>query len=346
MRRRPLVVAVIVAILVASISAGLWLRGDLQPASAREDTPDWTSAANYPVQVAGAGCATSSEFVYCVGGNSTDVYYASLNGTGIQSWIRTTAYPVVPDSPSCVAYERDLYCISGSDVYYASVNSSGVGKWIAGPSYPSNVFGNTCAAYSGYIYCVGAEEMDVQLNTTSLDYVYYAQIGPEGVGPWVQTNSYPVATVGASCITVIGYIFCIGGQNLDSLQIGGGYILSSVYYAKLNSSGVFDWTQTASYPINVELESCSVFSFASPVIYCVSGQRYSTSGSHTLSDVPNVYYAYPTSSGISSWATAKNYPASLQGLSCIASVTTDSIYCMGGAKNQGPSTTSSYYGMI
>ncbi len=328
------VIAVVTAVLIASLSVDFALR-DGQQAPAAGSLTGWTSSSGYPMPVAGAGCATYSGFMYCVGGGSDSVYYADLSSPGTLAWESTTSYPVTPGYPSCVAYDGYLYCVSDSDVYYASINSSGVGEWYPGPSYPSSIQGDTCVAYTGYIYCVGGEEPNNPVNGSALDHVYYAKMNSSGIGPWAQTNSYPAADFGMSCVSALGSIYCIGGQDLT---LATGDVLSSVYYARLNSSGVFGWEKSTDYPISVELESCAAYPSTDTMIYCISGQRRS---SNSLSDAPDSYYAIVTPEGIGSWLKTDNFPASLQALSCASSQ--GGVYCVGGFEGATKSDVSSVY---
>ena len=92
----------------------------------------WSSTTNnYPINIQFHSCATSSSYIYCVGG---------YNGSAV-----TNA------------------------VYYAAVSSSSVGTWSSTHVYSSSVNGLSCASSSGgYIYCVGGSTNTAGTATQSL----------------------------------------------------------------------------------------------------------------------------------------------------------------------------------
>ena len=99
----------------------------------------WTVSANhYPTDIIWTSCATSSGYIYCVGGfidGSTftnAVYYASVSSSGVGTWTSTSGYPTQIYLQSCTVYLGYMYCVGGqnslgfiqSSVYYASISSS------------------------------------------------------------------------------------------------------------------------------------------------------------------------------------------------------------------------------
>ena len=80
----------------------------------------WTATATDPLPAAGAACAVTSGYIYCVGGET---------GGG-----QTPTF--------------------GSTVYYATISPSGLGAWSEGPDYPRTV-GTSCVASAGSLYCFG-----------------------------------------------------------------------------------------------------------------------------------------------------------------------------------------------
>jgi hypothetical protein len=126
----------------------------------------WKGTTSYPGDLYGYSCASSTEFIYCVGGASaatnttgtlTDaVYYAApLSSGGIQSWSRATDYPNNRVGQSCVVAGVDLYCVGGiitNAVYYAAILPSGnLSSWNATTSYPISISGQSCVASTGYL---------------------------------------------------------------------------------------------------------------------------------------------------------------------------------------------------
>jgi N-acetylneuraminic acid mutarotase len=100
----------------------------------------WQGALSYPTALAAPACAQDSGYVYCVGGfdsnlySSTDTYYAPLSSSGVGSWANATPYPIPIDTSTCVAYDGNVYCVSGT-------SDTQSGQSIVGSSYYSSVSG-------------------------------------------------------------------------------------------------------------------------------------------------------------------------------------------------------------
>lgn len=184
--------------------------------------------------------------------------------------------------------------------------------WSNTTSYPVSLWTSSCVTSSGYIYCVGGESGAT--GTTPIDDVYYAQLSPSGVGPWLNTTSYPTQVSGESCVTSSAAIYCIGGAN-DSA------ILNNVYYASLSSGGVGSWASTAPYPVGIWLNSCAA---SATGVYCIGG------GSDLSNVVASstVYYAPFSGSGLGNWTSAPAYPIPVRQESCLT--TSSDLYCFGG----------------
>lgn len=245
--------------------------------------------ANYPQNVSGQGCAAISGYLYCVGGIHDDVgddlaasYYTKILANGsLGAWQSTTPYPIPIDSESCVGWLSRIYCIGGnnetggiqsnvapsSTVWFAPVNSSGIGAWVRTTPYPSGIFVPSCYASGGFAYCLNGSDS----NGDPLGTAYFAPLTADGVGEWALTTAYPVASVGPSCVTDLGYIYCVGGET------AGGQsptFTNFVYFAQISSGGIGSWTQGTSYPRDVGT-SCVTLGGN---IYCVGGFDESTPG--------------------------------------------------------------------
>ncbi len=154
---------------------------------------DWISTYTYPIIIDFQSCATSSNYLYCIGGSTysvvtNSVYYASIDGSsGIGTgtpWTSTTPYPANVEDNSCVASNDYVYCVGGYDasistttnsVYYAPFSSSGVGAWQATNSYPTEIKAENCATSSNYLYCIGGYNGIGYTNT-----IYYAPVSSSG----------------------------------------------------------------------------------------------------------------------------------------------------------------------
>jgi hypothetical protein len=308
----------------------------------------WTSTTSYPLQLAGASCATLSERVYCVGGfdsnqNSyNDVYYAPLSASGIGTWSASTPYPTAIDSASCVNVTAGIYCVGGedgsavlNDVYLGSFPSPQLGSnppsggWSSQAAYPKDVAATSCVAYSGYVYCVGGFDD----NGNEVSSTYYASIS-SGLRSWSSTTQYPLAVDGESCIVYAGSIYCVAGETVKGSNQNSP--ISNVYYAPLSSSGIGKWSAASAYPAALAALSCVGYLDS---IYCVGGF-----GSNLLSS-SNAYSG--GASGVSPWASATPYPVPIDTASCVTA--TGYIYCVGGTSvlsSDKSMLSSAYYAPI
>ncbi len=231
----------------------------------------WTQTTSYPTSIRSGSCVAWAGMMYCIGGvNSTaitnDVYYATLSSSGVGAWKATTSYPSPIWTQSCAPSSFGVYCVGGntpaetgtSGVYFAPYSSAGLGAWTNTTGYPVGVRQESCVATSSDLYCVGG------LDNTA---VYYATVSSAGVGRWTNTTVYPF-TVGAnllSCVTVSGWIYCMGGHT-------GPNVSDAVYHAPLSTSGVGQWVEDTNYPVAVWGLSCVSSDGA---IFCSGGETSS-----------------------------------------------------------------------
>jgi N-acetylneuraminic acid mutarotase len=100
----------------------------------------WQEALSYPTALAAPACSEYSGYIYCVGGfdsneySSTDVYYGPLSASGVGSWTNATPYPIPIDTSTCVAYDGNVYCVSGTSDTQSSQS-------IVGSAYYSPISG-------------------------------------------------------------------------------------------------------------------------------------------------------------------------------------------------------------
>ncbi len=289
---------------------------------------DWISTSAYPTEIEYQSCATSSNYLYCVGGSNSigitnAVYYAPISSSGVGAWQTTNSYPTPIEYQSCATSSNYLYCVGGANsisftntVYYAPISSSGVGAWQTTNSYPTVISYQSCATSSNYLYCVGGYN---GIGATNV--IYYAPISSSGVGAWQTTNSYPTPIDGQNCISSSNYLYCID--------------LEAIYYASISSSGVGIWQTTNSYPATSASKSCAS---SSNYLYCVGGYF------PPLHRILNfVYYAPISSSGVGTWQTTNSYPTTIQQQSCASS--SNYLYCVGGYNGIG-ATDAVYYAPV
>jgi hypothetical protein len=237
----------------------------------------WTATTSYPTDITGQSCVASVAYIYCVSGidgtqgprPTSAVYYAPLsNSGGIGEWTRTTDYPAGAIALSCAESGGYVYCVGGADTvgalesnatYFAAISSTGVGKWEATTSYPSTIDDASCVASGGFIFCIAGY---TALGPRAINTTYFAPVSSSGIGAWTAGTTFPTSDYGASCVTVGGFVYCIGGIA------GSGDATDAVYYAPLSpSGGIGAWSTGESYPTGI-VTSCVA---TGNVIACVSG---------------------------------------------------------------------------
>ncbi len=247
------------------------------------------------------------------------------------SWVSSNSFTTNIDDLSCVSSSGHIYCIAGSlggnpntdSVYFAPIYPNGAtGSWTATNPYPIKMRDLSCNVYNNYIYCVGGQDA----STADYNTVFYAPIIPQGVGPWVETNHYPIALHNHACRIYGSHIYCIGGNS-------GGSDTNRVYYAPiLASHAIGTWTSTTSYPITVEDQACNVFN---GYIYCIGGWPQAPP---SVDSVNFVYYApILQSGGLGSWVATTPYPVNTTDHKTCG-VSNGYLYCTGGQM-----TTSTVY---
>ncbi len=266
----------------------------------------WEPGTPYPTAVDSESCVVSTPAIYCVGGEDStavlgDVYYASVSPSGaVGAWSAGPSYPEPTAAASCVAYGGYVYCVGGFDAdggevdasYYAALASPGLGHWSATTPYPRAVDSESCVASAGYVYCVAGEVDSNGNENTPISDVYFAPLTSSGIGAWSTGARYPAALAAPSCAENSGYVYCVGGFDINGLSS------RDAYYAALSPSGVGAWTPGAPYPVPIDTSSCVALNG----IYCVGGVSSQQAGS---SNVDYVYFA-PTSGSTSA---APEFPA-------------------------------------
>src|SRR6266571_1762057 len=192
----------------------------LSPPVSAQPLNSWSSTTSYPTGIASQSCATSSGFIYCVGGTTfpagiTDaVYFAPITSSGVGPWASTTSYPVLVAEQSCVTDSGFIYCVGGGTnaVFFAPISSSGVGTWNPTTSYPISIFEQSCVARASFVYCVGGQANPSGFGPGPTIDVFFAPISSSGVGTWTTTTSYPLPISEQSCVTRAALTYCVGGN--------------------------------------------------------------------------------------------------------------------------------------
>jgi hypothetical protein len=314
-----------------------------------------TSRRSAVVRLAAAlGCAVFAGTLLL----SAPAYAQSGLPTGV--WKTTTAYPVSFANGSCVTSGGYIYCVGGTSgdgdySYYARINPDGLGDWTATTPYGEGGTSNLnlrCVASGGYIYCVGGQNTGGQTGDVTSD-VWYAPLGPGGIGPWTETADYDapgvpiklakvpgVAVTDSSCVAAKGHIYCIGGYRTTETIYPGipgappgppepsedpvDYVLETFAMA----DGVPGWTMGPKYPVpaghaGIVDTSCVA---DGDNIYCVGGW--------VGWDTDNVYYTHINDDGtLGPWNPTTPYGGgSVERLSC--TTVAGHVYCVGGNSNE------------
>jgi hypothetical protein len=284
----------------------------------------WNRTTSYPLPFVGMTCVADGGFVYCVGGAdqtapsssgwSNMTYYAPLSPTGVGGWSRTTDYPLMIATPSCVTSLGYIYCVSGlvnpesnvtADAFYAPLSPSGVGAWKQTTPFPNPIGPPACVVDSSYIYCVAQSAVVPFLPPGN---TYFAHLSAAGVGNWTESTQMPYTPQG--CAASGGYVYCFGGACPSSnIQC-----TPPSYYAPLSPSGVGAWTLTTGWRMGQV-----AYAAGSSYVY--------------LLDTPNPLVAQLSSNGIGAWTATTPYPEVMPA-SCFANGAY--LYCIGSDTN-GPS---------
>ena len=251
----------------------------------------WTAGPTYPTAIDSASCVNATNGIYCIGGEvgSTvldDAYLAPATSSGIGAWSGVALYPADAAALSCVTYSGYIYCVGGFDsngkemssAYFAST-SSGLNSWSGTTHYPLPVDSESCVVVLGYMYCVGGETENGQNQNSPTTAVYRAPLSSSGIGQWQSVQALPTALAALSCAQWSGYIYCVGGVDVNLLSN------SDVFYAQATSLGLSSWANANAYPLPVDTGSCVT---ASGYLYCVTGNSVQLNGQ---SMVDTAYFA-------------------------------------------------------
>ena len=220
-------------------------------------------------------------------------------------------------------------------VYSSLLAPSSTGPWAGGQAYPlqvsgtSGVVGQSCVGGNTTIYCIGG----IDYNGASRNSVYSASVSTTGMSGWVADSPYPETVGLQSCVSGVGYAYCVGGSYDDA-----GDDTAASYFTPLTGGSAGTWTPTTSYPVAIDTQSCVS---SSGFIYCVGGENETDGTNATLTQSNSAWYAPLSSSGIGAWTRTTPYPASVFFEAC-ASTSTD-IFCVGGLNISGGGVSAVYF---
>ncbi len=181
---------------------------------------NWSAQFSLPIKYQHPYCFINGIHLYCIMGNTTSSFFATVGGGGVSSWTFAPGYPLDTSAYnnriSCATSSGYVYCAGGgsSKTYYATVSGAGIGPWKSTTAYPiSSAAGMQCTASNGYMYCTTGGSFGGGGNLT-----YYAPVSSSGIGNWSRTAYYPVQSVnGASCFTNASQTIAPGGTSSIAL---------------------------------------------------------------------------------------------------------------------------------
>lgn len=277
----------------------------------------WHSTTPIPYAFALSSCIARTDMVICAGGlNKTGsldigseysqlVAEAPINPNGsLGTW---TEWPLLYSAESvgtCVAGTTDNYCIGAQGTYgggrggpsNVTFSFNSTGSTALSEPYPLNATDTNCftAPGSSVIFCtdqlVGvmlpAYPYGAALNTS-----FYGVVSSNGASiSWHNTTAFPdePALVPITCATSPTSggdfnIYCIAPD------FGYQHNESAVHFGTVTSSGLSQWYNTTSYPLeNVVPESCVT---SGGYIYCIGTGLSSTSSLIFSNESTLTFYA-------------------------------------------------------
>ena len=215
-----------------------------------------------------------------------------------------------------------IYCIGTraatpvNQVNFAPIYANGsLGGWNATSPYPYFMYGLGCVVNNDYIYCMpaGPAPQNATANTTTA--TYYAKMTPQGIPEWIKTTPYPIPLSQTICTNPYDNItYCVGTASGN--QTEG----RRVFYAKLTSNGIGNFTETTPYPVPFAAARCSTYE---GYVYCI-GNLYPQFANRTYRS------KILSSEGLGRWniTQAAPYPGRLFASGCLPYGSY--LYCVGG----------------
>ena len=297
----------------------------------------WQSGSNFPYNIDQHKCSAFSGYLYCIGGDIGNtypyngVYMTSISSTGTGSWIASTPYPIgIENQGGCVAYNSNIYCITGrsngnpmDNVSYSELFPINTVSILAGSGNLAFTVSNQLVSSVNYVPAPPSGS-SIAGNTTSITFSpspsLSIQYSPELYGQndlitatTVPTDGVKLLIDGISEASSTGTIT----YNANTLAVG-----SHTIQAEDTNSGKYSQLLT----LNV---SRSVSS-----IYCTAGENSS------LSIINRTYSGILSNSGVNNFSIAPDYPIRSEFHTCVSN--SGYIYCLGGKDAAGSFLNATY----
>ncbi len=229
-----------------------------------------------------------------------------------------------------------LYAIgfSNANAFYAPITSNGIiGPWTAtnGMSVLSYNTGTEylqvdgqCTQGGNYVYCPVATVSGSAQNV--YQYIYSAQLTPQGIGSWSLAGTYPLSGVS------------LAAGNEDVYSDGTTYGNQEAYFSNpsqpncvASSSYIYCVGGIVGYNANYPSGSDCASELAGQPGALQNNLVFSPCGSFAGHETNAVYYASITNGVIGTWQLTTSYPINIAGGSC--NIAGNYIYCYGGFTN-------------
>jgi N-acetylneuraminic acid mutarotase len=252
-----------------------------------------------------------------------DAYQPDASGPTLDRWRAATPLPVGRDyNHSHAAFVGDtLFMIGGFDVsvgletakvYRATVTGGDLGAWTETMPLPAARALSDIVTIDQRMYVVGGANFGGAQPS-----VYIADATLAGdITSWSATTELPVALKAHGVVTANGYLYAIGGGDMNNIR------RAEVYVAPVQANGSLGtWQATTSLP-SPRANLCAIT--AGGYLYAIGGDDV------TIQSTATVYVASldPDTGSVGPWSVTTAMPAPRQGFSALTDG--NHIYVIGG----------------
>ena len=270
----------------------------------------WQSTTSLGTATSQLSAVADNGYLYELGGltgsgNSTAVYYASINSNGtINAWQPTTVLLNANTGSGTVVYNGYIYEVGGcnttcpaTEVDYALIctgSNSGtggcgatagtIGTWHTTSSLLTAADWAGVTESNGYLYSVGGCGSVGACGSSTTNMVEYAAINSNGtLGSWSSTSSLYTGTGEIGAVVDDGYLYELAGVTSS----GNSAVVGE---AAINTNGSLgNWAYTTSVPNAVQEQTVMTYDgYVYQIGGVVSGTNTATTNYAALNSIPRV----------------------------------------------------------
>lgn len=243
----------------------------------------------------------------------------------ITGWVAGTSLPTATCTAQTIVTKNRVYVIGGfiagvgasATVYTATINSDGsLNAWSTGTALPGVLCYSQVTIIKNRVYLFGGSTD----GNTSVATVYTAPINADGtLGVWTTGTALPAPVSNSYLIVTSSKVYVCGGNNNTS-------ILSSVYYANINSDGTLAaWSTGTALPVSLATGSVAI----------TKNRVYIIGGSSNVSSSNGAIYTAPINSDgtLGTWTASNSLPIPTWTHATL--VTKNRVYTFGGTTTGG-----------